>query len=389
MADPNPHKLKLAHFLVMFIHLCAALPFIYLSILLLIHAETTGGLLVGAGTLLLIIFTFSMWLPVLFRFNKKTMIPDSILLFSGIACFTASYFMSPTGSSTNTGFSQKFHGQTHFSRAGITNIVPEIDQLKLGTYVFRYLPVGIDEKQMNRLRTLVLDVYHELIKEENFKNAGSALGMCYEDIFLGKRSTLHFYEYVPRQLKKDKYPVMIFLHGSLGNFIGYTWVLKKVADTAGVAIVSPTYGCGNWYLDPECMTIGETFEYCRANKEFDMENAYLACLSNGGTGLTREIMLHGGKYKGFIIVSAVLEENIYNSSEFLSNIKSKPVLILQGEKDDRIPLDNIREFESVISESLVTSRYFPEEDHFLMFSKRNEMAEIISKWFGNISEKKQ
>ncbi|MFZ2657183.1 MAG: hypothetical protein WAX69_19770 [Victivallales bacterium] len=99
-------------------------------------------------------------------------------------------------------------------------------------------------------------------------------------------------------------------------------------------------------------------------------------------------MLHGGKYKGFLIISAVLEENIYNSSDFLLNIKSKPVLILHGERDDRIPTDNIREFESAISGALVTSKYFPEEDHFLMFSQRNAVTEDISKWIENNNGKK-
>ncbi|OGV44089.1 MAG: hypothetical protein A2X48_12515 [Lentisphaerae bacterium GWF2_49_21] len=365
-----------------FIHAFILLPFIYLPLELLFHAETSGGFCVALGSYLILISTLFFWIYAFPAHKRKALLAQSAILLLAIACFIYSYSVSPTGSSKDLRFSQKLSGQLSFNRARITNLVPEIDQLKLGTYVFRYLPIGINEKQMIRLRGLVLDVYHELMKDESFRNAGSALGMCYEDIFTGKRQTLHFYEYVPRNLKKTKYPVLIFMHGSLGNFIGYTWVLKKVAEKSGVAVISPTYGCGNWFLDPECSTIEKTYEYIRSNPELDSDSVYVACLSNGGTGLTRTIAKNGQRYKGFIFISAVTEPGIYDSSNFISSAKDRPFLLIHGDKDDRIPVQSITGFEESLKmiNVPVKSRYYPDEDHFLMFSKRDSMADEIANW---------
>ena len=172
------------------------------------------------------------------------------------------------------------------------------------------------------------------------------------------------------------------MHGSLGNFIGYTWVLRNVAEKSGVAIISPTYGCGNWFLDRDCTTIEKTYEYIRSNPELDSENIYIACLSNGGTGLTRVIAKNGQRYKGFIFISAVTESEIYDSQGFMSNAKGKTFLILHGNQDDRIPVESILGFEASLKEinAAVSSRYYPKEDHFLMFSERDSLAGTISDW---------
>ena len=42
-----------------------------------------------------------------------------------------------------------------------------------------------------------------------FVRVGTSLGMCYEDIFIGKSETLHLYEYIPRNPVQEKYPVFI------------------------------------------------------------------------------------------------------------------------------------------------------------------------------------
>jgi pimeloyl-ACP methyl ester carboxylesterase len=203
-------------------------------------------------------------------------------------------------------------------------------------------------------------------------------------MFLGKCTTLHFYEYVPRQLEKAPYPVIVFLHGSFGNFRGYMWVLRELSDAAGVAIVAPTYGSGNWCLDSDSSVLKTLHDYFLSNPEFDKKRMYLAGLSNGGAGVTRGIRNVGRDYRGFILISPVIEPEIISSEGFAENLKGKPVLIIHGENDPRIPARIVRLREALmktrIPEVSLRSHYYKEEDHFLMFSQRALLTRDISTW---------
>lgn len=363
-------------------HLLATLLLLYFPWTLLVHAETAGARLVGEGFVLLLCGFVFLWL---LRF-RRTRLPGALVtglfLIGSLYCFSRASAMAPTGVISDGNFTQRYGGKTSFSKGALANLVPEIDQLKLGSYLFPHLDPLIDREQGIRIRRLFLDIYREMRQDAAFVEAGSALGMCYEDIFSGKRRTLHFYEYVPRHLAQEPYPVLIFLHGSLGNFKAYTWVLKDIADSEGYAVIAPTFGCGNWYLDQDSSVLTAVYEHCVEDPALDQNAIYLAGISNGGTGVTREIRSHGNRYKGFILISAVIESEIISSVDFVNNSAEKPFLIIHGEKDRRIPAAAIRTREGILKNQglSVTSHYYPEEDHFLLFSQRASVIQDIAEW---------
>jgi pimeloyl-ACP methyl ester carboxylesterase len=363
-------------------HLVATLLLLYLPSTLLIHAETGGGRLVGGSFVLLLCASMSPWLLRFRRARLPSAIAAGLLLVGGLSCLLGASAIAPTGVIPAGNFTQWYAGSASFDKRALPNVVPEIDQLKLGSYLFPHLDPFIDRKQGARIRRLFLDIYGEMRRDEAFVQAGSALGMCYEDILRGKRRTLHFYEYVPRHLARERYPVLVFLHGSLGNFKGYTWVMKGLADSEGYAVIAPTYGCGNWYLDRDSSVSTEVYEHCVREPALDQDTIYLAGLSNGGTGVTREIRAHGDRYRGFVLISPVIESQIVASADFVRNSARKPFLIIHGDDDRRIPAEWVRAREGILrSQGLsVTSRYYPREDHFVFFSQRASVIRDIADW---------
>jgi poly(3-hydroxybutyrate) depolymerase len=356
----------------------------YLPWMLLVHAETTGGRAFGIGALLLLGSVLALAFSRSARSRRFLRVLAGTLAAGSVVCIAVSYSVSPSGAVPSGNFSQHFSRQSAFRKLALPNLVPEIDQLKLGSFVIRHLDPLIDRGESCRIRDLFLGIYREMEKDQAFSRAGSALGMCYEDIFLDRRRLLHFHQYVPRHLGRTSYPVLIFLHGSMGNFRGYTWVLKELADMKGLAVIAPTYGCGNWYRDEQCSVLTAVLDHCLADPELDESAVYLAGLSNGGTGVTRAIVRQGQRYAGFILVSPVLEQRVIATPSFASNAAGRGFLIIQGEEDDRIPAGAVREREDDLRRRglSVTSHYYPGEDHFLFFSQRSRVIKDMADWIG-------
>jgi len=69
---------------------------------------------------------------------------------------------------------------------------------------------------------------------------------AYRDIYFGSRPKGHYYQYRGVRETHDFIPAITFLHGSMGNFKGYTWVWKRFADKHGFVVLAPTFGAGSW-----------------------------------------------------------------------------------------------------------------------------------------------
>lgn len=361
-------------------HAAATVPLLCLPCLLLLRGETAGGRLVGGAFVLVLVASLCLWL----LWSRKTRLIGGVLVggavFASFVCLGGAVARAPAGAVPDGNFRQVHTGNAAFRKFALPNIVPEIDQLKLGSYLFGVLDPFIGPRKGKRVRRLFLDVYREMRQDARFVEAGSALGMCYEDIFTGRRRLLHFYAYVPRHLERESYPVLIFLHGSLGNFKGYTWVLKELADAEGCAVIAPTYGCGNWFRDRDCAVLNAVHQHCVAEPSLDHTTVWLAGLSNGGTGVTRAVRDHGGRYRGVVLISPVLERDITGTPGFVSNAAAKPFLIIHGEEDRRIPASGVRRCEAVLRHggADVASHYYPGEDHFLLFSQRVSVVRNIA-----------
>lgn len=356
--------------------------FLLLSVLLFLIAETVGDWLVGASCVFLFTGLSLIWVLPFPTYRKRVVGAISCCLIVATGGLSFAYHLSPTDRTVSGNFSQIYQNNTAFKRMSITNLVPEIDQLKLGTYFLPLSDPVIDGKQAVNIRQLFVKVYNDLRQDSSFIQVGSSLGQCYEELLQGQRQLLHFYQYIPKHLNKKSYPVVVFVHGSLGNFKGYIWNLKSFADSKGFAIIAPSFGCGNWQLDAKSQILHKIYEYCVRETQLDHHSLYIMGISNGGMGVTREIQNHGDRYQGFALISPVMEIDVVTDPDFIQQLKGKPLLLIHGQNDKRIPMDYVSLRESIFKKSgaLVSSNYYPEEDHFLFFSKPQSIVNNIIDW---------
>jgi len=382
LTDKRHKTLRFATGILLALYIFLALPVFLLSFLLVFIAETVSGFLFGVA---LIVLLFACLVLVLLFYAKKrkkrflqTATGGGLVV---LLLLTICYFLTPDGT-TSGNFKSYYFGNAYFHRWSPSNLVPEIDQLKMGTYIFSFIdPIG-DSIQAKRIRSLFLKQYCELCKNDDFVNAGSALGLCYSDFFTGKRPVGHFYEYIPKHSEK-KLPVIIFLHGCLGNFKGYMWCWKKFADKNDFAIIAPTFGAGDWNKPGGIEIIQNTLDYCRKNQDIDENRIYLAGVSNGAKGITRSILMNDIKnVRGVIYISPMLEKNLIMTKRFVEKCGNRKILVLHGIADKRIPIAYIKQQIRYLEnhKSVIKTIYYCKEDHFLMYSKWPELSKNIEEW---------
>jgi len=292
-----------------------------------------------------------------------------------VICFGKAFVLTPTLPDSDGTLREHYQKQVEYRRTSLTRLVPEIDQLKLGSYLFEV----IDSKQAKVLRRVISEVYSELRTDSDFQDSNSALDMAYEDIFLLKRDPLHFYEYRPENAQGD---VLIFLHGSLGKFKGYVWSLKETADASGMAILAPTYGMGNWQHDKGCSRVAQMRAYCQNEEALNNKRLFLGGISNGGRGCLRAVQQFGNTFTGISLISPVMEDHLINSASFQLRSPNLPFLILHGTRDRRIPIDFVRRSIKLLDNrgANVDLRSWESEDHFLMFHRRDELENVLTPW---------
>lgn len=371
------------------VYIIIGLPAIALALLLVVRGETMSGRIFGVAAIVFFPVPVLLWFATFLKRRRSLLLTTICLLASAMLLFAACYYMTPDGrAQTGASADSIFKGEISYKKASIANLVPEIDQLKLGTYVFPRIDPYIDAARAVRIRRLFLNIYRDMQQSDEFSRLGSVMNYVYRDIFLGSRPTGHFYQYIPKlDGNNGKLPVILFLHGSLGNFKGYLWMWKKFADEHGFAIVAPSFGLGNWYLDGGVEAIEKARQYCFSHPRMDSKRIYLAGLSNGGTGVTRAAAANGGAYAGFIFISPVIEDDIILMEQFLNVCKSRRVLVLHGEEDERIPAKYVKQSVTILKKQGVNveSRFYPEEDHFLLFSKADQIRGDIAAWLLKIS----
>lgn len=350
--------------------------------LFLLVAESAPGRLVGAGVIAGWLASVLVWLLLSERFRRLAWAGIVILLGLVLILGGSAYQMRRTGPPADNNFTQHYIGDARLNRTSLSHLVPELDQLKFGTFVMGSADSHLAKSGTGRLRELVLNIYHEADQDPAFRESSSALGFCYEDMLLGERDLLHFYQYVPRQLGREHYPVLIFLHGSLGNFKGYTWVLRRFADQTGIAIIAPTFGAGDWRKDRHGAVLRQVLEYAATQPELDARRPYLGGISNGGMGVTRALVRGGAPWAGVVLISPVIEQKIIQKAEFIQHARGLPILIIHGEVDDRIPAPIIRQLAQEMrgNGAAVTESYYPGEDHFLLFSQPEAVVADMVDW---------
>jgi pimeloyl-ACP methyl ester carboxylesterase len=348
-----------------------------LSAVLLFTAETFAGRIFAVDALLLLALPVSLGHARYSTSRKRFYLPAALATVF-VALFVTLRLLVPAGpAAASRPGPATYYPMAPYRPWALSSLLPEIDQLKLGTYFVALGDPILDRDGAAKLRASVLGVYRPMEQDAAFRALGSAMTYAYSDDDSG-----HYYEYIPAGAPRERPPVVVFLHGSAGNFKGYLYVWKNIADAGSFIVVAPSFGFGNWQRPGGVEAIERARMHALRDLGADPGRIYLAGLSNGGRGVTRAIAAQGGgerKWAGVLLLSAVIEPEIARGAP---GFRGMPVLVVHGKRDDRIPwayleksLDALR---SAGANVIVETD--PDEDHFLFFSRAAEVQGWVGEW---------
>jgi pimeloyl-ACP methyl ester carboxylesterase len=354
-----------------------------MALLLLVVALTTGGRLTA---LALVLMTPALCaLPFAWRSRRREpalAVLGVMLALGGLSLGWAQHIARPAPSQPDAPLRSIYLGEGQHLRGGLANLVPEVDQFTFGSWLVPFVDPYLDAEQTERVRALFQQIYGEMEGDPTFARMGSAMGWSYRELFGRRWDVGQLYVYRPPTAGEEPLPVLLFLHGWGGPFLGYQWVLKRFADQAGYAVVSPAFGMG-WWRQPGAMpTVARALDWIDEQPGLDSERVLLAGLSNGGPGVSRAALAFPERWRGVVFLSAVMDrDHVFGLGESLAE-HDTPVLVITGEAERRIPLvytETDVEALRMVHER-VAFEVFPGEDHFLLFSQPEAVMERLARW---------
>lgn len=348
---------------------------------LLFNAQTAVGLLLA------IIGLLSLLLPILSALphrkqNKFLRRAPAFVVFLLVALGTAVFLQIPSG---NPGLSSpvqhRYFRGGGYGRFALSSIIPESEQVNLGFTVMSYVDPLLTVEQSRRVSAFTMDLYQEMEQDPNFHELGSAMNLAYAELWGRPFGVGHYYLYVPQNAPETPLPAIVFLHGSAGNFKAYTWVWSKLAEAEGYVIIAPSYGFGNWDA-AGANTVLQAIDDAKQFANIDENQIYLAGLSNGGLGVSHLAQMAPELFQGLIFLSPVMDTHIVDSAKFQAAWANRPMLVISGEDDKRIPLSYVEQRIAAMQQASidVTFIIYPNEDHFLVFSQPKSVTQEVSVW---------
>ena len=361
----------------------AAIPLL-LSALLLLVCSTNEGTAFGVGGMLLSLA------PMLacFAWERKSRWLWMTAATAVVSWMAITFWLTINAPNGQASASAKV--QHHFADKGgafrrhaLGNLLPEVDQFMLG---FRLVPAMdplFTMEQSKKLSRLTASLYQELESDNDFHALGSMMPEAYDELWGQRFDHGHYFLYVPERLDRHQpQPALVFLHGSGGNFKAYTWLLSKVADDLGMILVAPSYGMGNWHEPDTSRIVQAALDDAAKVITIAPRQMHLIGLSNGGLGVSQAGSSLGDTFQSLTFLSPVFDGPMVRSPPFVQHWRGRPVLVISGRSDDRVPFAYVTETVStMISEGIaVTLKPVDGADHFMLFSHSDAVIGMVSTW---------
>lgn len=340
---------------------------------MLVTAETAGARLVAVGGLALAVAPA---LALRRLEGRGSGAPSAAAATLAALALAAAAWRTPTGKGApESAVRSRYTADHPYPRFSVANLVPEIDQLKFGSWVMPALDPILDVRGATRFRAMLLRIYRPMEEDPAYRDLGSAMHYAYEDADSG-----HLYEYVPLRAPGERLPVLLFLHGSLGNFKAYAYLFRRFADAERFILVCPSFGIGDWSDDGGVEAVERARAHAVDDLQGDAARVVLVGLSNGGTGVSRAASRAPRSFAGLVFLSALMEPMVLGADAFTSGWRGRRVLLLHGAADDRLSEAHARRAAALMERSGVhlTTHIYPGEDHFLLFSRPDEVLADIA-----------
>lgn len=356
-----------------------------LSVWVLLNTPTWKGVTLAffgfACLSLLILLCLPFFFGSLLRQNqwRYLTISNSCIIFLLVAL---NFATAPTGiPPQGSPIQHRYTSEEDFRRFAITNVVPEAEQINLGYLLMTSIDPLLTPEQAEVVSVITLDLYAEMEADSNFRALGSTMGLAYRELIGLPYDLGHYYLYAPQQDLSKPMPAILFLHGSVGNFKAYSYVWSKLAEEEAFVIIAPSYGFGNWD-EAGVNAAMRALDDAKGVVDIDDSRIYLAGLSNGGFGAAQTAFKHPDLFQGVIFLSPGMTPSIIDSAEFQNLWRDRPILVVTGALDRRIPMTYIENRVQNLEAGGVdvSTVIYPQEDHFLLFSKPNAVMHDIKVW---------
>ena len=150
-----------------------------------------------------------------------------------------------------------------------------------------------------------------------------------------------------------------------------------------MVLISPSYGMGNWDMRHGPEAVMNALDDTAKHLKLDLSRVHLAGLSNGGLGVSRTAASRfGNRFRSLLLVSPMFDTEALKSASFEHYWHGKPVLVITGEEDDRVPRDYVEDCAALMrnSDTNVEMTTYPGANHFLFFSHRDRFLKQFSEW---------
>lgn len=346
---------------------------------LVLWAETWQGRLVGVSSLALVALPLALARLSSSRSTRNAVLAGGLAAV-GLGGAAITLGLAPSGRSTpGAKITSVILGQT--PSPSLLRAIPEIDQVAVGVRVIPLLDPIIDRRAAQRLADITLPIYREMEADPAVVELGSVMPHAYANLFGERDDSGHLYQVLPAQTSSST-EALIFLHGSAGNFKSYAWVLAELAARRGMIVVCPSFGFGEWSHQGGLEAVERARDYVVRQLHVDPTKITLAGLSNGGVGVSLAAAHHPEWYRGLILISPVMDSRSLQSAAFQAGWRGRPVLVLEGELDDRVEEAYVSATVGMLRKAGVEVRYeiFRGEDHFLFYAERRRALELMAEW---------
>lgn len=352
-----------------------------LALLLLVVATHLNSQLFALAVL--VASAVTAWRVALHRFRwrrprSRVLLPSTALV---IGLFALAVWNSPTGfAAPESPLTSVYRGSARFCRLSPAWLVDEADQIRLGGILLPCIDPYMSRDQGKHFAETFNAANAELGQSHDFVQIGSAMGEAYSDMFHRADSVGHAYVYRPTNRPGERLPVLVFLHGWLGNMKAYVWSWSRLAEQHGFVVICPTFRNGVWSGQSAEKTLRWLDTLIREDPTCNADRVIVVGLSNGGTGVTRWATVLPQTYCGLVMISPLMRNTV--SPEFVSAVGPRPILVVHGGKDSRIPPTYVRDAVARMHEKglQVQAICYPEEDHVLLLSSRDRLQSDIVSW---------
>jgi len=237
-----------------------------------------------------------------------------------------------------------------------------------------------ERRVLKEMRPHVLKIYEQIATDDVVQALPSALPYCMS----GKKAGgLHTFLFAPEDNARKPAPVIVFLHGGIGNYKFYLYNLLKHARRTGTIIACPTLSGGQWREAQGRAIVGALVEKIKQEYYVDADRLFLAGISDGAQGVW-----HLGGEKEFHFTGLISIAGNPRVDFELNYQDHPPTLSFMGTSDQYYSVEMGREIVKSLKDKKQNITYveFENEDHFFMLRRSADVFKKIFDWIELIAE---